>query len=59
MIRRFRLIDAEFRRLATSTPNAILIDRDGIEFHERDGLVQIIETAGLPRFPEIPYRWIE
>ena len=59
MIRRFRLIDAEFRRLALDVPNSIVIDRDGIEFHERDGLVRIIEAAGLPQFPEIPYKWIE
>jgi deoxyadenosine/deoxycytidine kinase len=59
MVRRFRLIDAEFRRLAADIPNAVLIDRDGIEFHERDGLLRVIEAAGLPPFPEIPYRWIE
>jgi deoxyadenosine/deoxycytidine kinase len=59
MVRRFRLIDAEFRRLALDEPNTIVIDRDGIEFHERDGLMQIIERAQLPNFPEIPYRWIE
>ena len=59
MVRRFRLIDAEFRRLALDVPNSILIDRDGIEFHERDGLLKIIESAGLPPFPEIPYRWVE
>jgi nicotinamide riboside kinase len=56
MVRRFRLIDAEFRRLAVSTPKAVVIDRDGIEFHERDGLEHVISAAGLPRFPEIPYR---
>jgi deoxyadenosine/deoxycytidine kinase len=33
MVRRFRLIDAEFRRLAPSYPNAIVVDRDGQEFH--------------------------
>ena len=27
MIRRFRLIDAEFRRLAPATPNAVIVDR--------------------------------
>ena len=56
MVRRFRLIDAEFRRLAVATPNAVVIDRDGIEFHEREGLEHVIAAAGLPRFPEIPYR---
>jgi deoxyadenosine/deoxycytidine kinase len=32
-----------------------LIDR---EFHDRAGLVRIIRDAGLPPFPEIPYRMI-
>lgn len=56
MVRRFRLIDDEFRRLAASEPNAVLIDRDGIEFHERSGLDAIVKAAGLPRYPQIPYR---
>lgn len=55
MVRRFRLIDAEFRRLAPRYPNTIVIDRDSKEFHERRGLVDIITMAGLPMFPEIPY----
>lgn len=55
MVHRFRLIDAAFRRLAPREPNAIVIDRDGLEFHERDGLLAIIRTAGLPMFHEIPY----
>ena len=55
MVRRFRLIDAEFRRLAAVTPRAVVIDRDGIEFHEREGLEHVIAAAGLPAFPEIPY----
>ncbi|MGQ0734459.1 MAG: hypothetical protein ACT4QD_12490 [Acidobacteriota bacterium] len=55
MIRRFRLIDREFRRLAPQTPNAIVIDRDGLEFHERDGLLAVITQAGLPMFREIAY----
>ena len=55
MVRRFRLIDAEFRRLAPTYPNAIVIDRDGIEFHERAGLQRIIHAARLPAFVEIPY----
>lgn len=59
MVRRFRLIDAEFRRLAPSCPNAIIINRDGTEFHTREGLMQIIEAAGLPPFPEIPYEVME
>jgi hypothetical protein len=59
MVRRFRLIDAEFRRLARTESNTVLLDRDGIEFHERDGLLTVIEAAGLPMFHEIPYRQIE
>jgi hypothetical protein len=55
MVRRFRLIDGEFRRLAASYPNTVVIDRDGKEFHERSGLVDIITLAGLPMFNEIPY----
>jgi deoxyadenosine/deoxycytidine kinase len=56
MVRRFRLIDGEFRRLAASYPNTVVIDRDGKEFHERQGLVDIITLAGLPMFDEIPYQ---
>lgn len=56
---RFRLIDAEFRRLASHYPGTVVIDRDGIEFHEREGLEHIIETAGLPRFDEVPYERME
>ena len=40
MVRRFRLIDGEFRRLAPLYPNTIVIDRDSKEFHERAGLVE-------------------
>jgi hypothetical protein len=56
MVRRFRLIDAEFRRLAPLYPNTILIDRDHREFHHREGLLAIIDAAGLPPFNEVPYR---
>jgi deoxyadenosine/deoxycytidine kinase len=56
MVRRFRLIDAEFRRLAPLYPNTVLIDRDNKEFHDRAGLLEIIRLAGLPPFREIPYR---
>jgi deoxyadenosine/deoxycytidine kinase len=56
MVRRFRLIDAEFRRLAPIYPNTVVIDRDGKEFHDRAGLLDIIRLAGLPPFDEIPYR---
>jgi len=59
MVRRFRLIDAEFRRLAVREPNTIVIDRDGLEFHDRAGLMQIIEKAGLPPFAEIPYEQLD
>jgi hypothetical protein len=33
----------------------VVIDRDGLEFHDRSGLLAIIRTAGLPMFAEIPY----
>ena len=56
MVRRFRLIDAEFRRLAPLYPNAVIIDRDHREFHDRDSLVEIIQLARLPMFKDIPYR---
>ena len=55
MVRRFRLIDREFRRLAPAYPNTVVIDRDGKEFHDREGLRQIIAAARLPPFREIPY----
>jgi deoxyadenosine/deoxycytidine kinase len=56
MVRRFRLIDAEFRRLAPAYPNTVVIDRDSREFHNRAGLVAIITLAALPMFSEVPYR---
>jgi deoxyadenosine/deoxycytidine kinase len=56
MVRRFRLIDAEFRRLAPRYANTVVINRDGMEFHSRPSLVEIIRTARLPPFREIPYR---
>ena len=55
MVRRFRLIDDEFARLAPEYANTVLINRDGTEFHDREGLVHIIKTAGLPPFADIPY----
>lgn len=55
MVRRFQAIDAEFRRLAVDLPTAVVIDRDGREFHERDDLVAIIRLARLPMFEDIPY----
>ena len=59
MVRRFRLIDAEFRRLAPLYPNTVVINRDGREFHDRDGLNYIIAAAGLPPFNEIAYTRID
>jgi deoxyadenosine/deoxycytidine kinase len=56
MVRRFKLIDREFRRLAPLHPNTVVINRDEMEFHERADLVAIITAAGLPMFPEIPYQ---
>ena len=56
MVRRFRLIDGEFRRLALTYPNTVVINRDNKEFHERQGLVDIITLAGLPMFREVPYQ---
>ena len=56
MVRRFRLIDAAFRQLAAQVREAIIIDRDGMEFHERSGLDAIVRAAALPTYPEIPYR---
>jgi deoxyadenosine/deoxycytidine kinase len=55
MVRRFRLIDHEFRRLAPHYPNTVVIDRDGLEFHERSGLMAVITAAGLPLFKDVPY----
>lgn len=55
MVRRFRLIDREFRRLAPLYPDTIVINRDGKEFHDRAGLDQIIELAGLPPYHDVPY----
>lgn len=56
MVARFRLIDAEFRRLAPLYADTVVINRDQREFHSRDGLRAIIDLAGLPPFAEIPYR---
>jgi len=55
MVRRFQLIDGEFRRLAPECPGSIIIDRDGLEFHQRGGLERIVELAGLPRFRDLGY----
>ena len=55
MVRRFRLIDAEFRRLAPQYPGTVVINRDGMEFHDRSALLHIVRLAALPPFQEIPY----
>ena len=54
-VHRFQVIDAEFRRLAPAYANTVVINRDNKEFHDRAGLQEIIEAAGLPPFREIPY----
>src|SRR5437764_6858883 len=59
MVRRFRLIDGEFRRLAPLYPNTVVINRDHMEFHGRDGLRAIIKAAGLPMFREILYEQLD
>ena len=59
MVRRFRLIDGEFRRLAPQYPNTVVINRDHMEFHQRDGLKAVIAAAGLPMFVEIPYERLD
>lgn len=59
MVRRFRLIDGEFRRLAPSYSNTVVINRDHMEFHGRDGLRAIIKAAGLPMFREILYEQLD
>jgi len=59
MVRRFELIDREFRRLAPFYPNAVVINRDNMEFHGRSGLKAIVEAAGLPMFHEVRYEVIE
>jgi deoxyadenosine/deoxycytidine kinase len=59
MVRRFRMIDAEFRRLAAENPNTVVINRDNMEFHERADLMRIIEAAGLPMFTEVEYRILD
>ena len=59
MVRRFNLIDGEFRRLAPHYANTVLINRDNMEFHGRLGLRAIIEAAGLPMFREVPYTLLD
>jgi len=59
MVRRFRLIDAEFRRLARHDANTVVINRDHREFHDRRDLVDVVTLAGLPMFQDVPYRQIE
>jgi deoxyadenosine/deoxycytidine kinase len=59
MVRRFRLIDGEFRRLAPQYPNTVVVSRDQMEFHRREGLKAIINAAGLPMFQEILYEQLD
>jgi len=59
MVRRFHLIDAEFRRLAPQYANTVVINRDGMEFHDRDALQGIVAAADLPPFSEVPYERID
>lgn len=59
MVERFRLIDAEFRRLAPQHPGAVVVERDGMEFHTREGLEAVARAAGLPPFPDIPYEQLD
>jgi deoxyadenosine/deoxycytidine kinase len=59
MVRRFQLIDREFRRLAPQYPNTVVIDRDRREFHDRQGLIDVVRLAGLPPFAEVPYRQLD
>jgi len=59
MVGRFRLIDNEFRRLAPRYPNTVVIDRDGMEFHDRAGLLEVIRAAALPPFMEITYQKLD
>lgn len=59
MVERFRLIDAEFRRLAPQYPGAVVVERDGMEFHTREGLLAVAQAAGLPPFPEIAYEQLD
>ena len=51
----FRQYRDSGQRLAALDPKAIVIDRDGREFHERGDLVDVIQLARLPMFVEIPY----
>jgi deoxyadenosine/deoxycytidine kinase len=55
MVRRFRLIDGAFRRLAPQYANTVVFNRDGREFHEREALLEVIAAASLPPFREIRY----
>jgi nicotinamide riboside kinase len=59
MVERFRLIDNEFRRLAPRYPNTVVFDRDDTEFHEREGLLDVIRAASLPPFVEIKYEKLD
>ena len=55
MVRRFRLIDAEFRRLAPGYKNTIVSTATASP--RTSGLIASSLAAGLPPFTEIPYRY--
>ena len=57
MVRRFRLIDAEFRRLAPGYPNTVVINRDGMEFHARRGLDRHHRCCGTADVSRDPLRF--
>ena len=51
MVRRFRLIDGEFRRLAPEYTRTLSLSIVIVwNFTTRTGLVEIIRTSGLPMF---------
>ena len=57
MVRRFKLIDSEFRRLAPHYPNTVVINRDNMEFHGRrgsEGDHRGRRAADVPRGPVRP-----
>ena len=58
MVRRFRLIDSEFRRLAESEPTRFFWTATASSFTSAKGCWRD-QAAGLPMFEEIPYRQIE
>ena len=51
MVRRFRLIDAEFRRLAPTYPNTVVINRDQREFHAVTACAKSSSSRACRRSP--------